>query len=504
MNKFCLRLLTAICITMAIAEALTGCAKSGKAERDSETESADRADSATGVDSGTLTGTETHSDDDTVTATESATDTDDTATSVDTGTGIETVRQAPVDIHITNLTSETVYLDGYIPIAAERNSGDQWTAEHPVAPFCMMGCQDWEQFGYCCADCDYDVALVSILPGDTYTYTWEGRFFKTETETCGCACYYREDPVAGEYQFSVDVFPEVSCSTGTCDPPTETGIIYSYFPEGESRRYSSVTSIPHTGEDLEIRIVADDDTDTGADTGDTASETETDTDIGTDDTESETGPDTDGVHQEPIAVQVTNRSDSVVYLNGISPMKGEREVDGEWIATSLNPPSCSFACEDVSTDPESCCIQCEMATMAYALLPGEVATFTWEGVIYQMETTTCECGCYYSELPSAGEYRFTVSARANTECYQNPCAAPAESGMFYDRLPIGTSREFSVSATVPYTGSPLKIEIFRDDRCDDGTIPLCDMIPPTCAPESEILAYRNDCYQCVDAETCAP
>ena len=499
MTEFCLRILTAICITMAIAGTLTGCAKSGRAEQDSETESADRADSATGVDSGTISGTETRTDDGIATATESATEsTADTATSVE---GIETVHQAPVDIHITNLTSETVYLDGYLPIAVERNSGGQWTEEQPSAPFCMMGCHDWEQYGYCCIDCDYEPGLVSILPGDTYTYTWEGRFYGTETGTCECSCYYSENPRVGGYRFSADVFPEVSCGAGTCNPPTETGIIYSYIPGGESQRFTVAASIPHTGDALEIRIVADDDTDTFTDTGDTDSETDT----GTGDTDSETVPDTDiGVHQEPIEVRVTNRSDSVVYLNGISPMNGEREVNGEWIATGLNPPSCSFACEDVSTDPEVCCIQCEMATMAYALLPGEVATFIWEGMIYQMETTTCECGCYYSELPLAGEYRFTVSARANIECYQNPCAAPAESGMLYDRVPIGTSREFSVSATVPYTGSPLEIEIPRDERCDDGTEPLCDMLPPTCAPDSEILAYRNDCYQCVDAETCAP
>jgi hypothetical protein len=76
--------------------------------------------------------------------------------------------------------------------------------------------------------------------------------------------------------------------------------------------------------------------------------------------------------------------------------------------------------------------------------------------------------------------------------------------MLYDRLPNGESRDFLATFTVPYEGSPLEIEIPRDDRCDDGTVPLCDMIPPTCAPDSEILAYRNNCYQCVDAETCAP
>lgn len=43
----------------------------------------------------------------------------------------------------------------------------------------------------------------------------------------------------------------------------------------------------------------------------------------------------------------------------------------------------------------------------------------------------------------------------------------------------------------------------RDDSCDDGTVPLCDMVAPECS-EYEILAYRNDCYVCVNPATCLP
>lgn len=43
----------------------------------------------------------------------------------------------------------------------------------------------------------------------------------------------------------------------------------------------------------------------------------------------------------------------------------------------------------------------------------------------------------------------------------------------------------------------------RDDHCDDGTEPLCDMMPPNCG-EGQILAYRNNCYACVNPNTCDP
>jgi hypothetical protein len=43
----------------------------------------------------------------------------------------------------------------------------------------------------------------------------------------------------------------------------------------------------------------------------------------------------------------------------------------------------------------------------------------------------------------------------------------------------------------------------RDTSCDDGTTPLCRMIPPVCS-EHEILAYKNNCYVCVNPATCLP
>ena len=43
----------------------------------------------------------------------------------------------------------------------------------------------------------------------------------------------------------------------------------------------------------------------------------------------------------------------------------------------------------------------------------------------------------------------------------------------------------------------------RDEHCDDGTEPLCEMIPPVCN-EFEILAYQNNCYRCVNPATCHP
>ena len=38
-------------------------------------------------------------------------------------------------------------------------------------------------------------------------------------------------------------------------------------------------------------------------------------------------------------------------------------------------------------------------------------------------------------------------------------------------------------------------------NCDDGSEPLCDMIPPVCAP-GEVAAVQDNCWACLDARTC--
>jgi len=43
----------------------------------------------------------------------------------------------------------------------------------------------------------------------------------------------------------------------------------------------------------------------------------------------------------------------------------------------------------------------------------------------------------------------------------------------------------------------------RDTSCDDGTDPLCEMIPPVCK-DYEILAVQNSCWVCVNPSTCLP
>jgi hypothetical protein len=53
----------------------------------------------------------------------------------------------------------------------------------------------------------------------------------------------------------------------------------------------------------------------------------------------------------------------------------------------------------------------------------------------------------------------------------------------------------------PY--APCYGDCWRDDRCDDGTTPMCEILPGPC-PAGQILAFQSRCFQCVDPQTCEP
>jgi|GEM_PF-3920132 len=44
-------------------------------------------------------------------------------------------------------------------------------------------------------------------------------------------------------------------------------------------------------------------------------------------------------------------------------------------------------------------------------------------------------------------------------------------------------------------------ETDRPAHCDDGTVPMCNMMAPKCGL-GEVLAYVDSCYECLDKETC--
>ncbi len=88
-----------------------------------------------------------------------------------------------------------------------------------------------------------------------------------------------------------------------------------------------------------------------------------------------------------------------------------------------------------------------------------------------------------SEKPTACTFEYNPVCGCNGRTYGNACSAAAN------------------GVNVAYTGECR--EEPRDTRCDDGTTPLCEMIPPVCE-EGDILAYQNNCYRCVDPDTCQP
>lgn len=82
---------------------------------------------------------------------------------------------------------------------------------------------------------------------------------------------------------------------------------------------------------------------------------------------------------------------------------------------------------------------------------------------------------------------------------------------YYEQLPYGACNQDADCDSInecmpvycfnPY--APCYGECRHDDRCDDGSVAVCEMVPPDC-PYGTIMAFQGGCYACVDPDTCLP
>ena len=129
------------------------------------------------------------------------------------------------------------------------------------------------------------------------------------------------------------------------------------------------------------------------------------------------------------------------------------------------------------------------------------------------EAVPCDGGCYvYGSYYLPGE-SFEASDGCNTciceedgmvSCTVMACAE----GCYVDGELYLVGEEFGDECSFCVCEAPGELICYdidgceRDSGCDDGTIPMCDMIEPDCNEPFEILAFQDDCYRCVNPATC--
>ena len=210
--------------------------------------------------------------------------------------------------------------------------------------------------------------------------------------------------------------------------------------------------------------------------------------------DSATSEDTATSDDTGMKIRVVNRSPRAIRLHGDHPVTIAYRSDDKWEEdANLEAPGDNMACSEVDTGTIDCCVGFNLDLPLYEIPAGDTFTYRWDGVIFRTDAEACNCGCHHGDFPIAGEYRFTATVLPSSFCFEDPC----------DTAPSELNR-FSATATFPFPEAGIEIVVLRDEHCDDGTEPLCDMVIPDCNPESEILAYQDNCYLCVDARTCSP
>ena len=123
-------------------------------------------------------------------------------------------------------------------------------------------------------------------------------------------------------------------------------------------------------------------------------------------------------------------------------------------------------------------------------------TIKCAGAHWECIENTCEQKCGATTCETAEDCPGTPNINcidAHWICKDNACVAECGG----EKCGNGTC---DIELGENYNNCPADC---RDDHCDDGTEPMCDMMPPNCS-EGQILAYRNNCYACVNPNTCKP
>ncbi len=297
---------------------------------------------------------------------------------------------------------------------------------------------------------------------------------------------------------------------GDADGDTDTDADGDSDTDGDADLDTDSDGDSDTDGDADLDTDSDGDTDTDAD-GDTDSDTDTDTDADADtdaDGDADADTDVDGgtvlttVNQDPITIHIVNETHDIVYLDGYYPMQGRLpDLPEPYSDASLWSPLCMMSCDEVF-GPDYCCIECDWADMAYAIMPGQTLVQGWSGNLYWTNYEQCiECHCYETMDPVVGTYDLSVTVYDETFCAYGECDPIEDTGIVYGWLVAGASRRFEVQFDVP-TSEDITIVIPRDDSCDDGTEPTCGEVPD-CEPH-ELLAHQGECYACVNRLTCLP
>jgi hypothetical protein len=109
------------------------------------------------------------------------------------------------------------------------------------------------------------------------------------------------------------------------------------------------------------------------------------------------------VRQPPVTVRIVNNTDEIRYLPGNQPVSAfySNDLVG-YEPVRIDPPYCMLSC-DTAAGQEGCCIACEQALVALAVLPGEYVDHLWNGELFLIDYTLCDgCGCHYPVDPNAG------------------------------------------------------------------------------------------------------
>jgi hypothetical protein len=168
------------------------------------------------------------------------------------GTGV-----VPTSFKVLNETNTDRYILTVSPLRFQQHEGDVQTARQFFPLSCQFLCSEVEKGENCAIECAPGLPEVRLIrPSESYIFDWDGVIYEENEDHCGEGTCQESMPApGGNYMVEIAASKGYVCEYEPCSgSDLISGAVLSK-DDNDLSGYSTEFSIPHTAEEVVIKIV---------------------------------------------------------------------------------------------------------------------------------------------------------------------------------------------------------------------------------------------------------
>jgi hypothetical protein len=163
--------------------------------------------------------------------------------------------RAPAIFEVVNRRSETIYLDGNVPVSCAIEGAQSQALCSFFRYDCLFNCEAVKPGQSCCVMCEpAEPRAIAIAPGERYTVAWDGRLFARERGECSeCECQRGRLIAPGTYRAVVRAYTATVCTFGDCVAGPD-GMSIGARPSGVATEHEAELIVPTVEDRVLIEV----------------------------------------------------------------------------------------------------------------------------------------------------------------------------------------------------------------------------------------------------------